>query len=339
MGKSRHHLSVLVLIGFFALPLYGAPRHDLRGNTTIDYFTRYATVTIELDRIFFDPGDDIPVHFKITNTGYRTLRIYPFSDNRSFQFLVVDKKGREVIPVELPDTERRIRETGVQVVSFEGEPVKEIILHPEESFERLIYLNDTYSLKAGEEYRISGYFYPDARHEFFVRSNNLARVRIGKKRETIYFTDRSQYHHLTGGRSELTPEETIYLFLSAELNHKWENYLKYIETDKFITSYDKYASRYAIASAMERPSILDDFKDYLTTRKDEMLKRFRVSQTDYDRDAAGQLVDNGRGYVTVVADRETRGYVVHYEYKYTLERSRSNDAFWKIVAVSARLIQ
>jgi hypothetical protein len=315
----------------------GNPRRDLRGEDTIDLVSRYATVMLVSDRVLYDPGEDIPIRFRVTNSGYRTLRIYPFSDDTTFQFLLTDQAGREVEP-DANSSRKRYRERGRDNIDLDGSRVKEIILHPNDSFERLIYLNDLYRLEAGKEYSVSGYFFPDARHETFMKSANFIKLRMAKRKDELYYEGVVAKIPPVPATA-LTPEETIFLFLSSELNKKWDNYLKYIETEKFIASYGSYATRYAIASSAERPSVALDFKNFLISRRDEILRRFEITKTDYDRDAGGQLIDSGRSYVTVVADRETRGYTVRYEYQYALEISSENEGFWKIVSVRARLLQ
>ena len=319
------------------MPLNSDPVLDFRGEKSVNYFSRYTHISIEADKVQYEPGDDVPVRFRITNTGYQIVRIYPTSVlNKSFQFMVLDPQGREIEARILKSADLRNRRVP-EVINYQGEQIKEIILHPDETYEKVIYLNDLYPLEAGKEYRVSGYFYPDIRHEYFVRSGNSIKVRVARDRQRDFLTEEHGFQ-ASSDKPSLTPEETVYLFLSAEIKKNWSNYLKYLHLNKYITSYDRYATRYAAASDMERSRIMKDFGDYLSGGRDETLKYFKIDGVSYDRSVNGKIISNGRAYVRVIAERDTRGFVERYEYTYSLEKYSDTDDFWKIVYVTARLL-
>ena len=125
------------------------------------------------------------------------------------------------------------------------------------------------------------------------------------------------------------------------MQKKWKNYLKYLELRKFITAYDRFASRYAVASRLEQPRILREFERYLTRAPADHLRRFKIIEEDFERDDRGEILPNGRATVTAEASREKDGYRVRYRYQYILERSRSRSTRspWKIVFVTAKVLK
>lgn len=327
---------------FLWAPLAASARNldrDPRGEETVNYWTRYGEVRLELDRTLYEPGQDAPVRISVRNRGYQVIRIYPATrPNQTFQFLLSDRQGREQ-PLRFNAASYAARERGEEtpVVDLAGDAVKEIILHPGESFEKTLYLNDFFRLEPGAEYRLIAYFYPDSREQFFVRSANTVQLRLDRRRENAVEQAESRPED---ARMELSPEETVYLFLSAEMRANWQNYLKYVDLRKYITSYDRFAARYVQAGERERAGILEEFARYLTTSPADRLRRFQIVSAAPERDADGALLPGGRAFVRATALREAGGFSARYEYAFTLERGRGAESgFWKIVQVEARLLR
>ncbi len=330
--------TIIFLASGLIFQLFADPARDVRGDISVNYWNRFGEVELFLEKTRFRSGEEIPVHFRIKNKGYQIIRVYPsLEPGKSYQFMVTDRQGHEQ-QLRFNEVSYSRRENGEnRIVDLNGNAVKEIILHPGETLEKTIYLNDFYNLTPGLEYRITGYYYPDARFNFFVRSANISQIMIDRNSEERYL-DRTPA--LTESALSVSPEETIYLFLSAELQRNWDNYIKYINLRKYIRSYDRYAARFARASDQEKPAILREFSTYLTRQEGDLLKRFRIQRLEKERDSSGEVLENGRAYVIVQAERESRGNQVHYEYTYTLEADREGSAgFWKIIDVSARIMQ
>lgn len=316
---------------------------DPRGEESVDYWTRYAQAEISLDRTRFAADQDIAIRFRISNTGPRPLRVYPDqAPHRTWQFLLVDRQGREQA-LQFNARQYRQREHGDRpIVDLAGDQIREIILQPGETLEKTLYLNDFFRLQAGVEYRVTGYFYPDARNEYLVRSRSTLALRILSAARSAGGRNPGGADAPGGGPAEpgISPEETVFLFLSAEMRRNWKNYLKYIDLPRYITSYDRFASRFVRASEAERPAIVEEFARYLCDDPADPLRRFRVVSAEPERDASGVVMPGGRYFVRVSALREAEGYAAQYEYTYTLERGQGIDAgFWKIVYVDARLIR
>lgn len=320
---------ISILLFLWLAPLLAD--RDVHGDISSAEVSRYLDVRLDLDRLAVQPGQKVMVRYRITNQGYRIFRIFPHEDSRrTFQFLVEDKAGKEVAPRERPEdaSEQPVRD-------LVGNRVKEILLHPGETFEKTMDLNAMYDLSPGQEYRVCAYFVPDQESDLAIRSKNWARVRVSKMERAPAAREQDA---AVSSDSGLSPEETVYLFLSAEIKHNWPAYLKHVDLPRFVGSYDRFALKYAQASDLERPGVLREFSTYLTRRDGDDLKRFRILRTDLDRDKSGEILPTGNARVTVQADRDTEGFRVRYEYVYTLKRAEQ-EGFWKIIHVSARVVR
>ena len=318
--------------------VHAEPRLDPRGDATINYLSRYSTIALSTSKTRFAPGEEIVLQFEIKNRGARAIRFYPGTEGiESYDFLILDHSGREIDPLPLPQ-KIQSREWGERsVVTVEGEMVKEIILAPGEYFTKEIVLSDYYNLQPGETYNITGYFHPDARSEFFVKSHNSVKLAIDRLAEEGY-NRQKQPDPLYDQGDGLTPEETVYLFLSAEMKKNWKNYLKYLDLSKYITVYDRFSSRYVRASDREKSVVMNDFVRYLTGRDTEKLQRFKIVEAKTERDDHGEIIDGGRSQVKARAIRESRGFRVEYEYTYTLEPDEQQHGFWRISHVTAMVV-
>ena len=332
--KAARAQSLSFLSSFLLLPamLYSESNLDPRGDQSLNHWSRYASVRLELERTRFSSGEEIPVQIKVENKGYQTIRIYPYAKpNQTFQFFLTDRQGRE-IPQDFDPIAWKKRERGSEIVSLQRERVKEIILGPKESFVKVLYLNDFYDLKAKQNYRLSLYFYPGP-GDLFTRSENLVSFRIEKER----YKKRKSLSY-TKEKLELSPEETVYLFLSAEVQRNWPDHLKYLDLKKYITVYSAYASRYAEAENTEREFILEEFSTFLRSMPAGRLTKFRLLNAEALEGLEGNFSrgSGSRYLVRVLGVREERSLLKRYEYRYTLEAQKGG--FWKIIHIQAKLI-
>lgn len=322
--------TLFVLCLIVSLPLSAESRRDVRGNYTTDEISRYVSVELAAERTAFRPGEKISVHYRVRNSGYRKLRFFPHENMaRTFQFHLEDATGRELQPLPMNlDEEEPVRDLA-------GNAVREIILSPGETFEKTIDLGRYYRLDQGRDYRLCAYFVPDPEQELTIRSKGWLRLRLEKSHplQTAYGDTPP-----VSAASGISPEETVYLFLSAELKKNWQNYLKYLDLPRFVTSYDRFALRYASSSDTARPAVLSEFAGFLTSRSADVLKRFKITRTDYARSPEGETTERGNAKVTVLADRDDQGFRVRYEYVYTLAPAEDR-GFWKIIHVQARVVR
>ncbi len=305
---------------------------DPRGALSPGNWSRYGALRIASDKRSYRLGEDITVRAHIENRGYELISLY--LSNTSFILELKDLQGR-TIPKRLDLYAQKRRSKGKPVFDQQGREIKEIILAPQESFVKTLYLNDFYALEAKKEYRLRLYLYPQIHsyNSFFVPSENILKIRIqdlGKR----------QGPHWAGGGQRtlaLTPEETLYLFLSAEAQQRWGDYLKYLDLKQFINSYRSYAGRYREASPESRPGVLRQFAAYLCRPPREALKHFRITGSEPQRSSQGDVRHNGTYLVKAIAEREERSFVRRYEYTYTLQ-AQDNPAFWKITRVHAAVL-
>jgi len=291
-------------------------------------WTRHVAFEIVTTGTVFSADRPLKVTVKIRNKGYQNVRFYPDTiPLHTFSFLVLDSDGREIRT--RPQTLTRDQLTR-EIVSTEGAHIKEIILSPGETFSREVNLTEMYDFVPGEKYRITAYFYPDFRQTFFIRSDNSVTLRFlppeNRFRTAITAPEK---------RPGISAEETVFLFLSAEMLKKWDNYFKYIDFPRFITAYDRFASRYAMADRWEREAIVRDFQTYLRSEPSDQLRNFKITGSSPERNASGEGMDR-RTTVSVEAMREKNGYRVRYRYDYVLEKK---DEIWNITHVTARVVR
>lgn len=327
----------ITLVSFFFLcfgSLYAEINLDPRGNRGVNNWTRYASIRLESKKTFFKAKEKIPVHIKIKNKGYQVIRIYPYSQTQqSFKLFLSDQHGKEILQKFNPISWNK-QERGEQIFNIEQDELKEIILGVGESFERIIYLNDFYNasdFKNDQEYRLWLYYYPSQRN-FFVRSENTILFRIAENA----FPQEKFPSNKKRNTLSISPEETVYLFLSSEMQKNWPNHLKYINLKKYITAYNNYAARYLETAPEQRKFILEEFSAYLRTQPAASLKKFRIIRTEIERDEGGEIIDDGRHFVDVLGVRENINSLTRYEYRYTLEKE--NNGFWKIIYVDAKIL-
>ncbi|MBW7858368.1 MAG: hypothetical protein H3C43_08770, partial [Leptonema sp. (in: Bacteria)] len=293
-----------------------------RGDRNVNDVSRNVKVDLQLSKTVYSEDEPISVTFKISNQGHRTVRLYPFSpESRSFQFEVLDKNGKELSSDETKFYDENDDVLENNIVDLAGDRVREIQLQPGESFERRIFLDRHYRLNPGQ-YRVSGFFLPDARHDILLRTVNRLELRIEKKKSRFLFEERDDTLTTAAGPDA---EETVYLFLSAEMLGKTDRYLKYIDLRKYILSYDMFARQYVRASKQKQEEVLQRFADYLKSGPVDPLRRFRIIKSTSETDT--------RYRVDVIALRSSGNYRVEYLYNYYLDKDQAGA--WRISSVVA----
>lgn len=318
--RPEHALLALMLLVGGALS--AETDTDPRGDRTVNDVGRNVRVDLRLSRTVYSEGESVPVLFRVTNGGHRTVRIYPFSpEETTFRFELLDARGKEL--EENPDLRFDPNDDVVEN-RREKDRAREILLEPGETYERRIYLDRHYDLKPGE-YRLSGFFLPDARHEIMLRTVNRLRLRIEKK-STPFTFEGDEEHRVAAGPDAA---ETVYLFLSAELSGNMKNYFKYLDLRRYVLSYELYAREYLRSSPGEREAVLQRFAEYLKSGPADPLRKFRILRT------VAEGPDRAR--VDVYALRSAGGYRSEYTYNFLLERETSGSAAggWKIISVVA----
>lgn len=350
-----------ILILLFATSIYSYPRRDARGHYSENFLHMQGKASIKVQDHYFSPGDNIFIDFKIHNFGNEPIRVFPtMAEYETYQFIIKDEDDR-VLPLrdtvklvsarnrQQPDrysysqhhtffkgeqysiipgykngkTIDQVQERRNRSVNLSGDPVKEVIIHPGESFSRKINLSDLYQFEPGKKYFITGYFYPNyfENKQALLKSSNQASFSIhsvSKRINPIRFPRRSSL-----GVAGVTPEEIIFLFLGAERKRNWQRYFHYIHFPDYIMAYTRYAEEYTKAKAVDRQAIIDEFKEYLSQSNHGKLIYYRI--------LSSHKINDNTSQVNVFVERELGRIKQKYEYQYTLKKiNRMPPGFWKI---------
>ncbi|MCE9499103.1 MAG: hypothetical protein K8R21_01085 [Leptospira sp.] len=323
----------LLLFGIFLSQILNAfPDRDARGNYSENTLHLQSKVNLKLSGISFKSGDDIHVDFSIRNTGNEVLRIFPAEGNfTTYQLVLVDEndeyaKRRDFIPEEQKDRVLSRRNKSVNLV---GDAVKEIIIHKGETFTKRFRINDLFELIPGKKYFVSGYFYPNYTEDTkaFIKSENVSHFFIDTRKDGSFYP---KFPDSDLGTEGLTPEETIFLFLGAEMKKNWENYFKFISFPEFIMAYDRFSGEYINSDVRMKQALVEDFKKYLTEARSGRLKYYKVLSAD--------KINSSLSKVNVYVEREQERIPSRFEYQYTLRKGEDAlNGFWKISGVVVKV--
>ncbi|MCZ8342808.1 MAG: hypothetical protein O9301_07235 [Leptospira sp.] len=309
-------------LGIFVTGLHSFPDRDARGNRVENFIALQSKIEIHLGKRAYASGERIPLQFSVTNTGKEVLRFFPSFDSRySFQILVKDENDRVVPPIEDPEFNDPILKRRTTVVNLVGDQNKEIALHRQETFSKQIYLDEHYSFAPNQKYFVVGYFYPNYTEDkgAFLRSQNTATFLFQNGKDESITNQRRQF---VDGAS-VTPEETIFLFLGAEMKKNWESHFKWIDFSEYILGYDRFSAAFAESPLAERETIIEDFKEYLTESPSGVLKYFKVMNVDYPGKFDARVV--------VYVERMTGRFKTRYEYIYSLKKDEGiKNSLWQI---------
>jgi hypothetical protein len=344
----------LCLIAFFILSsssYYSYPDRDARGSYTENFTHLQIKASLHTPSVSYKEGSDIPLEFKVYNHGKEVVRIFPSTKGlETFQFQIKDNEDRlieEILPHDAKPWDPRFQKDLLQASrnhkeNLASDTSKEIALHPGESFSYRVLLNEKYRLVPGRKYNITGYFYPNITESkknlllsgnesegknVFLRTDNSISFFYEKRREDRVLSGVSEPF---GNSYGVSPEETVFLFLGAEMKKNWGNYFKWIEFSDFILAYDSFSGEYINASISERDSVVEEFKKYLISLPSGKLKSFKVVGVDN--------LNSSEARVRVFAERSEERIPTRYEYEYTLRKAINEPtSLWRIHGVVARV--
>ncbi|MDF3820538.1 hypothetical protein P3G55_11530 [Leptospira sp. 96542] len=311
-----------LLILFLTQSVFAFPDRDARGERVDNFVALQSKISVSLTKRNYTSKERIPLTFSITNTGKEVVRIFPSFDYRySFQIIIKDENDRILSPIEDPEFPDPVLKRRTTIVNLVGDENKEISLHRNETFSKTIYLDEHYSFPREQMFYVTGYFYPNYTEDksAFLRSQNTASFFFSNPKSEERESVKKQIIE-NGG---LSPEETIFLFLGSEMKRHWEYHFKWIDFSEYILGYDRFSVPFSESPEAERDSIVEEFKEYLTTSPSGVLKYFKVLNVDYPskRDAR----------VHVYVERMMGRLKTRYEYIYTLKQEEGNrSSFWQI---------
>jgi len=271
-------------------------------------------VYIYMDRISFSNDEPVKLKICVKNNSNKSelLKIYD-SLYTSYQPIIYDETAKEA---ELIVPYRMMNRKMVDIL--EKVSPRTVELSGDETLEYTINLREIYKLETDKEYRIEARFSPDAKILPYITGENIF----------TFKTFQSAVTYIQSGvkkiSSDISPSETILLFLSAEKSRNWDNYLKYLKLEDYIQAYPDYVSLYRTADDVKKTIIIDEFIKYLKKDRSDYLLDFHVS--------AELMKENDTAYVDAEIKRYGARSPFFYKYRYTLERYRS---FWRIKDVEA----
>ena len=131
----------------------------------------------------------------------------------------------------------------------------------------------------------------------------------------------------------LTPQEVVYLTLSAEYSGNWSNYFKYLSVVDLIKDYPEFAKKYMFSSKNGKISVLNDFQAYLRDSKHHKLLHFEIIKNN--KNSLLSKKSDSIALVQVKASRIIEGFKRKFLYTYYLTRTQT---LWKITSIESQLL-
>ncbi len=271
-------------------------------------------IYIYMDRISFSNDEPVRLQVCVKNNSNKTelLKIYD-SLYTTYQPVVYDETAREA---EMTVPYRMMNKPMGGII--ENITPRTVELSKDETLEYSVNLREIYALQAEREYRVEVRFSPDAGSLPYITGENIFTFKTFQSAVTYIHSGVKKIG------ADITPSETVLLFLTAERDRNWDNYLRYLKLEDYIQAYPEFVSQYRGADDVKQAIIIDEFIKYLKKDRSDYLLDFHVS---------AELMKEGN---TAYVDAEVKRYgprsPFYYKYRYTLERYRS---FWRIKDVEA----
>ncbi len=303
-------------------------QRNVHGSFSIDDIQKNLFFDIESERNVYETNQKVPIKFIVKNIGYNTFRFYVDQNFGNTFFLeIINEAGEEIQNNVIIKNYQEIDTNQLRQNNTEdhnGNPIKEILLHPEEVWSKTFYID---SLPKGN-YKIIGYFIP---YSFDMQYKNNLRF-LSKNRIKLQITEEKSIFVIQDSLdiakdSSPSPEEIVYLFLMAEYYKNWENYFKYLELKEYIKSYERFEKEYLNASIREKQLILNEFKNFLMKQEIEPIIEYKIKKVVYPKEDIA--------YVYVEVLRGKNSYRVKYLYNYTLQKKEN----WKIYSVVVSILK
>ncbi len=280
-------------------------------------------VHLRMDRYSFDDDGAVKLNVCVTNNKFRQEHFKIFDmDYITFQPVVYTSSGREA---DILVPHRLKKEKNGDILKKLAPRV--MALSRNETMVHTIDLRKIYNLQEPGEYRVRAYFIPDPGNPFAVPSENILRFKIARP---DVFASGSLYgpvRERAGDPSKfsISPREVVLLFLTAEKEKSWQNYLKYVKLDSYINSFPDFGRIYNVSDDVEKLKIEDEFITFLKSRRHDYIIDFRVG---------GEFFVEGKrvAYVDSRVKRHGSPYRMDYDYRYTLEKF---DSLWLITGIEA----
>ena len=295
---------------------------DLRGHSTYSLWNDNTKISISSSQLNYEEGSDIPIEIEIKNLGRRPFS-FSLLDDKNFK-LILKNELHETIAAKSPVILNKKRQ---------------VVLGKNESFQKNIDIRKYFALKPGIYY-LNIHFYPRPNDTLKWASHNTLDFEIYPRMENpfVYEENIPATSTTAQGKVSISPEEIIYLFLSAEIANRWDNYFKYLRLNTFINQYAGYGARYTEAPVAVKPKILQEFANFLQTHPSGLLQDFQIIRSIprlYNEE--GNVYAKSLTEVYVKETRKVGQYVREYEYKYSLEKIKDSNV-WQVVDMKVKVL-
>ena len=276
-------------------------------------------LTVHTCKMSFYSDEPVELKLVVHNTSeFEAAFIVYDAQYTTFQPVVYDEKGREAES----RVDYRLMDKPLEEVA-DSAPKRLITIQPSEKFIQVVNLRDLYNLKTGEGYRIRGYMFPNASIKRTIASDNMLHFNI----IPVHTVEKES--GVQQVKREISPSEVVMLALNAEKNKNWNNFVKYIDIDKYIQAFSRYAMLYSQSSESERLKVLEDFRTFLERDRVDYLVDFSILNENI-------ISEKGLAFVEVKVKRWGARYPFIYKYRYTLEEYKN---FWLITNFDATVMK
>ena len=304
---------IIFIFNCFTFPVFSLS--DAEDNAPFD-------VLLFMEKYTFDSNEPVSLCINVKNRSLnkRSIKIF---DNvyTSFRPVVYDMNGREA------DTliDYRLKNKSLSE-AIKNSNSRIIELSSNESFSHSVDLKKIYKIDTNKDYRVKVLFAPDIENQNAVMSANQLTFKTIKAVNGISKSAISRNLKFTSPARELSPFEVVLLFLRAEKDRNWDNYFKYIDTEKFINAYPDYVKIYDQAiqknDVEEKDKILLEFVNYLRKERSDYILSFDIQNE--------LLGSENNSYVDVIIKRFAARNPNFYKYRYSLEKYKN---LWLITDV------
>ncbi len=304
MRKFSHYLIISIIVFLFAITgaEAGFP----------------LSVYLKTDRLSFDSEKNIFIEVHVKNMTESTVSFMVYEpEYTTFQPIVYDMTGREAQTKVSYRLENKRCEEFVKPLT-----AREVTLAAGETIIRRMNLNDYYVFKPDTKYKVGIFFLPDAKIPVVLKGDNKIFI------STIVPVENKIIKDAIVQDKGIAPSEIVRLFLSAEKNKEWRNYIKYINYDKYINSFPDFSTQYSSTNDAIKEIVLKNFKTYLTTPRNDFIIDYEI----VDETISDKNIDKMTAVVKAKVKREGAGKPFIYVYSYELEKFSD---YWQITNVTA----
>ncbi|MFW5770774.1 MAG: hypothetical protein ACOCX9_05005 [Spirochaetota bacterium] len=306
---------LLLIVGVILTSVHGV---HLPAQDSFDVHDQLR-LTLRVDKTSFYSDEQVELQLVVHNTSKLDASFVVYDKAyTTFQPVVYTDLGREASTMV---DYRRMDKSMSEVVKNSGK--RRITIKPSEKFVQTVNLRDLYTIETGQSYRVRGYFFPDAGSARAIASDNVLNIDI------IPVQTVQKESGVKQVKRSISPSEVVLLALSAEKNENWDLFRKYVDLDKYIQAFSRFARLYSQATEAEKLKILEDFNTFIERDRVDYLVDFSILNENI-------ISEKGLAFVEVKVKRWGARYPFVYKYRYTLEEYRN---FWLITNFDATVMK